>query len=174
MIGRRNVQGAGAGPAIDAELAEVEAAIARTAAAGLPVEDRITAAAAELEACAAHFRQHGFAAMGAVPAEREFYQRRAVQGALMVIGRDALLRAERDRMTRAFQASGGFGLAPAERLADLQQRQRRLLAQRELQLRGAEGDGEILTPPSGRAGEMYLLADDDLNAIAGGDGRQAT
>ena len=79
------------------------------------------------------------------------------------------LAAERQRITSQFEASGAFGLSPAEkaeRVSEVRQRQRQLLAQLELQWRKAEADAGELVAHANRSAEMFLLTDADLEREA--------
>ena len=182
MNGRRPDNGQGdatAAASVDtlaAELAELEAAITATGQASPPLADQVAAAHAELEACAAEFHRWGlFARRSVVPAEQQHHQHRVLVGALMTIGRDALLQAEHNRVRALFEASGALGLSTgdkAERLGELRRRRRRLLAAKEMTLRGQEADGELIAD-AGRDPELFLASDADLQSIAEGSEQTA-
>lgn len=166
MIGKRNGHTTSPVSLAD-QLAQIEAEITRTEVAGLPLADRLTQAEDELERCEQHYRMYGFGGWGIRPEEIAYYRFIATQGALMVIGRDALLEAEQQRIIRQFEAAGSFGLSPAEKIERLSQpqlRQHCFLAQHELQLRGQEKDGDLIADAK-RGGEMFLMSDADLQTI---------
>ena len=172
MIGRRNGRTADTSPAaLDAELAEGETALRRIEKAGPLLDDLLGEARACLERCETFFRDHGFMTVGASASEQAFHSRQSMIGALMAIGRDELLAAEEARVRRRFEPSGSFGLSTAEKTAradELRRKRRQLSAVRELALRREEEGRDILAPPGGRDGEMFLLDQATLTAIAEG------
>ena len=170
MIGsRRNGRAANPGDDIDGELAAIDIEIRQTETTGMPLADRLQQAESELERCAEHYRAHGFAPMGTLPQEREHYRHLATVGAMMTIGKVALLQAERERVTAAFQAAGGRGMsrdAKAEHLAELSARRRVLMARREIEFRAQEASSGEIAADAMRAGELFLLSDKDLTREA--------
>jgi hypothetical protein len=160
---RTTRNGRSAGTVAD-ELNVVEAEIRAIEATGTPLADRLHQAEKELERCAEHYRAHGFAPMGTLPQEREHYRHLATVGAMMTIGKAALLQAEGERVTAAFQAAGGHGMSPGEkteRLVALNRRRRQCLARYEQSSRAQEGGGEIIVDGK-RDASLFLLSDEDL------------
>src|SRR5262249_17941710 len=152
--------------AVATELAEVEAAIAATERAGPPLADRHLQLDNELGEAERLFKAHGLQPVGITPHEVTHNFRRALRGAFAILDRHAggvLLEAERTRIADHFDAAGALGLSPEERdrrLAQLQQRRRMLLAQRERQLRASEG--EELVVDGRRDAEMFVLDEASL------------
>jgi hypothetical protein len=130
---------------------------------GPPLTEVLASSESELLRARDHFIKHGFAPIGAAPGEREHYRWLAMRGALMLIGQDVILGAERQRL----EASSGISYDP-ERLAALRAELRPLLAQREQQWREAE-QSEQFPDRSGFDPELYLVSDHDLGRIAAGE-----
>lgn len=158
------------GDDISAEIEQVTAAIARTEAAGAPLPDRIAAMNAAFDDDLTYFRERGFAATGYRPGEREFYQMKALRGALVATSGAVLRKIEQTRIERAFEAAGGFGIDEAtrqDRLIKLRAKLRQLQAQREIAWREKEAAGETIER-TGFDPEAFLRLDQDLQAIASG------
>ena len=91
------------------------------------------------------YRERGLDPAASHPVEQVQLQRLAVVGALMVAAGDELLQTERQRI----EAQGEGLSAPdkARKLAELRRAVLRTAAQREIELRKIEGDGEFRPRP---------------------------
>jgi len=175
MIGSRARNGqAGAGN-LDDELRAVEAEITAVERAGLPLASRQAQLEDEIDQAERFFKAHGLHPGGVDPREIALNFRRALRGAFAMLDQQAggvLLEAERTRIAETFAAQGAIGFTPeakAARLTQLRARQRQLRAARELQMRREEQErDDILVPPDGRDGEMYMTTAEALEAIAAG------
>lgn len=165
MIAKRNARTAPAD--FNAELDALDLEIAATEAAGPPLDTLIAQAEAALDQAERHYRANGFARFP-YPDQQANCDRLAVQGLAMIVGRDAVLAVERERVRRNFEAVGGVGLSAnekAQRLGDLHHRRGRLLAQHELALRVREADTGEMIADKHRVADLFLLADTELQRI---------
>jgi hypothetical protein len=151
---------------IAVRISEITNEIARIESAGPPLAQRIEAAEAELADARAFFARFGFGVVGVVPAERARNFRREIIGALMTIGAEALLAAERERIEAAHRAGGSLEFS-ADRLAELRASLRPLLAQRETAWRAEEAAGRGVDR-SQFDPECFLASDSDLALAASG------
>jgi hypothetical protein len=129
---------------LDAEIAGLQAEIARVEHMPATVAERYAAAEAELREGERIFRTHGPNPSAAYPGQTADLQRRAAIGAAMVVGAEQLLRVERQRIE-----AQGEGLSAADKARKLEQLRGAILkaaAKRELTLRAIEG-AEFLPRP---------------------------
>ena len=104
-----------------------------------------------------------------MPAERDFYLRRAIFGGFAVLAPEQMAVDVERRVRAAFDADPRPKLSPQERdtrLSELRARLRKVEALRELALRKQEEDTGQLVADARRDGELFLLSDTDLRKEA--------
>jgi hypothetical protein len=149
-------------------ISAVEHEIAAIEHGGPPLAEVLVNSERELLRARDHFVKHGFAPVGAAPSERAHYNSLAMRGALMLIGGEAILASERQRL----EALGGVSYDP-ERLRRLRVELRRLEAVRELDWRQREERGEVIDRSGRFSPEAFLSTADDLQHLADGQGDPA-
>lgn len=151
-------------------IAEIGAEVSSLESSGPALPSLLASSEAELADARAFFQRFGFATVGVLPAERLRNFQRSVVGALMVVGGDQLIGAERSRIEAAYRASGGTDLSPEERavrLNELQREWRMLAAERERLWRATEASGQSVDRGAFDV-EMFLASDHDLGLVAAG------
>jgi hypothetical protein len=91
---------------LDAEIARLQAEVARVEHMPRTIAERFAEAEAELRSAEALYQSHGLKVSAAHSAEHAHLQRQSLIGAMMVVNSAALLKAERDRI-----AAAGEGLS---------------------------------------------------------------
>jgi hypothetical protein len=122
---------------LDAEIARLQAEIARVEHMPRTIADRFTEVEAELRSAEQLYLVHGLKVSAAHPAEHAHLQRQSLIGAMMAAGGDKLLQVERQRIE-----AQGEGMSAADKARKLDQLRGAILkaaAKRELALRAIEG-----------------------------------
>jgi hypothetical protein len=129
---------------LDAEIAGLQAEVARVEHMPRTIAERFAEAEARLREAEGVYRQWGFDVSAGHPGEAQHLQRQSLIGALMVVNSAALLKAERERI-----AAAGEGLSAVDKARTLDQLRGAILKvaeKREVTLRAIEG-AEFLPRP---------------------------
>jgi hypothetical protein len=129
---------------LDAEIAGLQAEIARVEHMPRTIAERFAETEVRLREAEGVYRQWGLDVSARHPGEAQHLQRQSLIGALMVVNSAALLKAERERI-----AAAGEGLSAVDKARTLDQLRGAILkaaAKRELTLRTIEG-AEFLPRP---------------------------
>jgi hypothetical protein len=146
--------------------------IAQTEASVPPLAEQLAALGEEIQKDIAAFRQHGLREtnwlMG--PAAREQQFRSAVRGAIALLGSEAYLGLEQERVRQRVLADTRPKMSAedkAAKLADLKDGLRRAMAHCEIVIRAFEGNNTSL-PRQHIDGELFVLSDSDLREVEAG------
>jgi hypothetical protein len=145
-----------------AEIAAIEAA-------GPSLATNLVNAEAELVRAHQHYRRYGFVLTGRTPSEREHYQQLSIRGALMEIGGDKLLAAEKSRIESNPAFHGIDGPEKRERVRALQAALQPLYAMQEMAWRKTEAGGQAVDRGASFSPPHYLASDADLAIAAEGE-----
>lgn len=150
---------------LDAQLANLRAALASVAQALPTSAERFGVVEAELRRAEQLYRERGLNVSGGHPDETAHLQRQAVVGACMVVGADKMLKAERQRIEA--QGEGLTAADKARRLDELRAAILKAAARRELLIREENDERDDFLVPRPIHPELAIFTQAEIERLAG-------